>query len=116
MADVTVTKLAGVGNSDVFEYAFDATDKTIAPLQLDPRKETTIAIATTGSATVAVDLYLEDPDNAGSTAFTFASAAATASGDDYIKSTLGPISGIDLTGTVSGTETASIQIIQSERK
>lgn len=116
MADVTWSKLAGVGNSDVFEVAFTATDKTTPVLQLDPTKETTVAIQTTATPTVQVDLYFEDPDNAGSTAFTFESAAATASGEDWVQSALGPISGVDFTGTVAGTHTATIQVIQSARK
>lgn len=116
MADVEWTKLSGVGNSDVFEVVFDATDKTTPVLQLDPSKETTIAITTTGSATVQVDLYFEDKDNAGATAYTFASAAATSGGDDWVKSALGPIAGVDLTGTVAGGDGATIQVLQSATK
>ena len=116
MADVAVTKLKGVGNSDVFEYSFDATNKTIEPLQLDPSKVATIAVQTTGAATVAVNVFLEDPDNAGAAQFPYVAAAATADSVDYIQSTLGPISGIDMTGTVTGGDTAFIQIVQSDRK
>lgn len=114
MADVTPTTPAGVGNSNVLEVAMTATDKTTAPIQLDPRKATTIAIKTTGTATVQVDMYMEDPDNTSAVAFTYVTDAATASSVDYIKSSLGPIAGLDLTGTISGTHTATIQIIQSE--
>ena len=114
MADVTPTRPTSVGNSDIFEYAYTATNKTMAPLQLDPKKSTTIAIQTAGSATVLVELYFEDPDNAGAVAYPFVAAAATAASVDYIKSSLGPIAGIECTGTVSGGDTATIQVIQSE--
>lgn len=116
MADVTWTKLNSVGNSDVFEVAFDATDKTTPILQLSPEKDTTIAIKTTGAATVQVDLYFEDPDNVGATAYVLESAAATADSEDWVQASLGPIAAIDLTGTVTGGDTASIQVLQSERK
>lgn len=108
--------MTGNGNSDVFEVAFDATDKTTPILRLDPARDTTIAVKTTGSATVAIAAYLEDPSNSGSTSFALESAAATASSEDYIVSNLGPISGLDFTGTVSGGDTATIQVLQSQRK
>lgn len=116
MADITPTKLGSSSNADVWEIAMDATDKTIALFGLDPTKETTIAVATTGSATVQVDLYLENIGNSGPTGFTYASAAATSGGEDWVKSALGPIAGIDLTGTVTGGDTATIQILQSQKQ
>lgn len=116
MADVTLVRPTGDGNSDVYEYTMDATDKTMAIQRLDPRKDTTIAIRTTGSATVQVDLYFEKHDNASAQAFTFASAAATASSEDYIKAILGPISGFECTGTITGGDTAIIQVMQSEKE
>lgn len=116
MADVTWNKQTGVGNSDCFEAAFDATDKTTPSLQLNPEMETTVCIKTTGTATVQMDVYLEDPDNTSAVAFTFVSAAATASGVDYVKSALGPLAAVDFTGTVAGTHTATIQVLQSQKK
>lgn len=115
MANVTPVKQTSVSSSDVFEIAMTATDKTMTPLQLDPKKSTTIAVQTAGSATVQVGLYLEDPDNAGAVEFVFASAAATASSEDYIKSALSGISAVEFTGTISGGDTATIQVMQTQR-
>lgn len=115
MADVTWDKQTGVGNSDVFEVSFDATNKTTPVLQLDPKKSTTIAIQTTGSATVDVLAYLEDPDNPSPKTFTLTSGAATESSEDYVQSALSGISGLDFAGTVTGGDTAVIQVLQTER-
>lgn len=115
MADVTWDKQGGRGNSDVFEVALNATDKTTPVLVLDPAKHVTIAVKTTGSATVAITLFLEDPDNASPVSYTYDSDAATASGDDYIRSALGPLAGIDIEGTITGGDTATVQVIASER-
>lgn len=116
MADVTWTRLDGNGNSDVFEVVFDATNKTTPILSLDPAKDTTLAIKTTGTATVAVTAYLENPANGTPIGFALESAAATASSEDYIVSNLGPISGLDFAGTVSGGDGATIQVMQSQKK
>ena len=116
MADVEWSKQTSVGNSDIFEVVFDATDKTTPVLQLDPERETTVCIKTTGSATVAMDVYLEDPDNGSAVSYAFVAAAATASSIDYVKSALGPLAGLDFTGTVTGGDGATIQVIQSAKK
>ena len=116
MADVEWTKVTAVGNSDAFEVAFDATDKTTPILQVDPNKDTTVFIKTTGSATVQMDVYAEDPDNAGAISYTYVAAAATSGGVDYVVSSLGPVGGIDFTGTVTGGDTATIQVLQSESR
>lgn len=115
MADVAWTKIEGVKNSDVYEVSFDATDKTTPILKLDPAKDVTIGVKTTGSATVDIDLYLESPDNASPQAYTYETGVATASGVDYLKSALGPFAGIDVSGTISGGDTATIQVISSVR-
>lgn len=116
MADVDPVQPGGSRNSNVYEFAFDATDKTTAPLPLNPARDTTVAIKTTGSATVSVELYMEDTSNAGAEAFVFESSAATSAGEDWVRSALGPISGAEFTGTVSGGDTATIQVIQSDKR
>lgn len=116
MADVSWTTLNGVANSNVYEVAFDATDKTTPVLGLNPRKSTTVAIKTTGAATVDLTVYLEDPSNSTPTSFILKSAAATAGGEDYIQEVQGPIVAIDAAGTITGGDTAIIQVLQSYKE
>lgn len=115
MADVAATQVKHPGLVDGFKYTFDATDKTTAVKALVPDMETTIAIQTSGSATVKVELYFENV-NSSPTAFVFENAAATASGNDWVKSSLGPVAGVKFTGTVTGGDGAEIIVLQAPRK
>lgn len=115
MADVAWSKQTGVGNSDIYEVSLNATDKTTPILQLDPRRDCTIGVKTTGSATADIILYLEHPENVSPVSFTYAAGVATIDGADYVKSALGPLAGIDIAGTVTGGDTVIVQVITSIR-
>lgn len=104
------------GNTLVFESLLDATDSDTQYLGLNPRKEMSIGVKTTGSALVDVYVYMEDPANVGAVSFKFAHQAGTVNNVDFLKSSLGPLFAVKCLGTISGTETATIQVIQTEAR
>ena len=113
MADVAFTKLTNVNNSDIFDAELNVTDSDTEVLKLNPKKATSIAIKTTGTAVVDVVLYYQDPDDAGARSFIFDAGAGTTGGRDYNKASLGPITGVKVNGTIAGGDTAEVQVIQS---
>ena len=116
MADVTWTKVNSKFNSDVFEVALTATDDDSTILALDPRKSVSIAVSTTGAASVAIRAYFEDVGNETPTSFIFDSGVLTSGGVDYIKSLLSGVSGLKIVGTITGDDTATAQVLVTSRE
>jgi len=99
-----------------YEATLTDTNKDTDILELDPRLSTTIAIkASADTYVVDVTVYLEDTNNASPQTYTFASGVGTVSGVDYIKSLVGPITGVEINeSTATASETATIQVYQTK--
>ena len=120
MADVAWTQI-NTKNGTVnpiraytYEAVIDDTDTDTEVLRLNPEYETSIAIK--GSAdtyTVDVVLYIEDVSNSTLIAYGFAKAVGTVALIDYMKTAIGPITGIKFNANnAQASETATIQVIQ----
>jgi hypothetical protein len=100
------------------EATIDNTNQDTEVLQLDPRKETTFALqGTADTYTVDVIVYLENVNNTTPQTYTFASGVSTSAGVDYIKSSIGPVTGIKFNANApQAGESVVIQVLQVEKR
>lgn len=116
MADKAWTKFRDYNNAEIWEVELDSTDFTTEYLGLDNMKIVTVGVKTTGAAEVNVNATLQNPSDVTKEFFVYEAAVKTQIVGDWLRSALGPISGLKIVGTIAGADTAKIQVMQSPRK